>query len=245
LNGRKTLKAILEEAGIDNKEKALEKLLLKYSISLDELHFRIGEGSIAKEIIYRKVIAPDEKENKGFWQNIFSKSSEKEYLPLKSSVINPKEPFFVDERLIYIDYFIPHCCNPVPGDDAIIYKNNHEAMIIHQTQCKHATHYFATQGRMAATIKWMDNGHNNFPAKLIIKGQDRLGLIRDITELISKGMDMNMYSINITIQSRTRFLGEIILFVKNRAVLDQLIERTRKIKGVEYCVREIRFELEQ
>ncbi len=245
LKGREIFNAILRDAGIENKKKAIDKLIQKYSLNQNEIFYKIGDESITKELIYRNLINPNEKANKGFWQTIFNRNAEKEYLPIQSKEFKPNMPYVVDERLIYSDYFIAHCCNPIPGDDSVIYKNKHGALIIHQMKCHQATQFFAAHGKNAVAVKWMDNAQSIFPVKLYIRGVDRVGVIRDITELISFTMDINMHSINITIQSRTRFLGDIVLFVTNKAVLDLVIIRLGKIKGVDNCIRENRFEMEE
>jgi len=244
--GREIFNSIISDAGIKNKTRAAETLQQIYKMSSEEIFFRLGEKIISKEDIYRKLINPYPKEPQSIWRTIFKLTNEKESLPIAQVEIDPKKSFLLDERLIYTHYFLAHCCNPVPGDNSVIYKNKHGAYIIHQTQCPQANEFLAVHGKKAVPVEWMNHSLNIFPAKIVVKGVDRPGLIRDITQEISNyENNLNMYSINVTIHSRTRFLGDIILFVKNKEVLDHLINKIKHIKGVDKCLREYTFEMLQ
>ncbi len=242
--GRETFNSIISDAGIRNKTKAAENLQQIYKMSSEELFFRLGEKIISQEDIYRKLINPHSKGTQSFFRNIFKFTNEKENIPITKVEIDPKKSFLLDERQIYNNYFLAQCCNPVPGDNAVIFQNKHGVYMIHQTQCPQAKEFLAVHGKKAVPVEWMNQSLNIFPAKINVKGVDRPGLIRDIAQEISNNENnLNMHSINVTIQNQTRFLGDIILFVKNKEVLDYLINKVRHIKGVDKCLREYNFEM--
>ena len=84
--------------------------------------------------------------------------------------------------------------------------------------------------------KWIDSSQEEYRADIQITGIDNLGLVSEITQLISTNLHVNMQNLNFTADSGT-FKGKITVVVKNKAMIKKLIDRLKKIEGIEKVTR--------
>jgi len=206
---------------------------------------QIAENIIPKKDIYKLISQNTISINKGFFQNLFKKNNKQENLQIESQhKIEKNKKYLINPALIYSEYFLAHCCNPLPGDDAIIFKNNHNIKILHKKNCKAASHMAAIHGLNSAVIEWVDVSKLKFPAKIHLHGMDRKGILNELTSIITESFDIDIYMLNIKSFNRTRFSGEIILFVSGKAHLNKLIDLLKKIDGIERVDRIDKFDFE-
>ena len=83
-----------------------------------------------------------------------------------------------------VDYRLAKCCNPIPGDDVFGFVTVNEGIKIHRTTCPNAPELLSNHGNRIVKAKWMSEQQNAFLAGLRIIGTDRVGLMRDVTDLI-------------------------------------------------------------
>nr|BCX00007.1 MAG: RelA/SpoT family protein [Bacteroidota bacterium] len=131
-------------------------------------------------------------------------------------------------RLLY-DY--ARCCNPIPGDEVVGYVSRNGILRIHRTNCRNIAHLVQTEPERIKRVEWARHKDLQFIAGLRIMGEDRVGMLNDITGVISRGLKTNIRSINIDTQDGI-FDGTIILYVHDLEHLNRLIERLRRIPGV-------------
>ncbi len=243
--GKAIFNTIITDTGIIDRRKILSNILRYYQLKENEFYVHIDKEIIPKDEIYRLINKNSLKSNNSFWQNIFQRTNENSFLPIEtSSEIDPKKSFAVNPSLIYRDYFIAHCCNPIPGDEAVIFLNRHGAKIIHKKQCKTAIRLMGIQGRKSTSVKWINVSSLKFPAKIQQQGKDRQGLILDCMEIITENMDINMYSVNFKNIQKTKFIGEIVFFVPDLENLNKLIALLLKVKNIDKVTRIDKFEIE-
>lgn len=142
-----------------------------------------------------------------------------------------KDILLIGEDLDVLDYKFAKCCNPIPGDDVFGFITVNEGIKIHRTTCPNAPELLSRHGNRIVKSKWMSQQQNAFLAVLRIIGTDRVGLMRDVTDIISSELKVNMQSISIDTETGI-FDGQIRLYVNSTKHLDELIRKLEKVTGV-------------
>ena len=137
----------------------------------------------------------------------------------------------IGEDLAKIDYTLSKCCNPIPGDDVFGFVTVSEGIKIHRTICPNAAELMAQYGYRIVKAKWTDGHELAFLATLKVKGSDRVGMLNNITRVISNELKVNIRSLTIDTEDGI-FDGTIQLFVHDTKQLDKLIRKLHMVPGV-------------
>jgi GTP pyrophosphokinase len=137
----------------------------------------------------------------------------------------------IGEDMDVIDYKLSKCCNPIPGDNVFGFVTVNEGIKIHRTSCPNAAELMSNYGYRVVKAKWTSQKEIAFLAGLTIVGTDRIGLINDITTIISNELKVNMRSITIDTDNGI-FEGNIKLYVHDTRHLEELMEKLEKVSGV-------------
>jgi len=235
--GKEILLRKLKHLKINFNEKTLNNLVsfFKLKTSLD-LFYRMGNGTIENSEL--KAFANLQK-NKLF--NFFkSKSRISSSEPLEN--IDAEELTNKYDLLVFgteeeqLDYKLAKCCNPIPGNDVFGFITINEGIKVHKKNCPNAVSMQAHYAYRIIKAKWIDSSKQEFKIELRITGIDNMGLVNEITKIISTFMSVNIHSINIT-ENAGVFNGKITISIKNNAQLNQIIHRIKKIKGIEKVER--------
>ena len=135
-----------------------------------------------------------------------------------------------------LDYKLSVCCNPLPGDNVFGFLTINDGIKVHKSNCKNS---LSLQSKFAYRIlkaKWVDSSQYEFSSTIQIIGIDNLGLVNKITTIISENLNINMEKMSFDTEGDT-FKGLITLKVKNKNIVDKLITRLKKIKGVDKVLR--------
>ncbi|AKQ46077.1 MFS transporter [Rufibacter radiotolerans] len=130
-----------------------------------------------------------------------------------------------------IDYTLASCCNPIPGDDVFGFQTEDQGITIHRTTCPKAVELMSNYGHRIVKAKWTGQQELSFLAGISIKGTDRVGLVNDVTKIISNSLKVNMRSITIDSHDGV-FEGRLMVFVNDTAQLEKLIQRLSKVSGL-------------
>jgi GTP pyrophosphokinase len=130
-----------------------------------------------------------------------------------------------------IDYQFAKCCNPISGDDVFGFVTVNEGIKIHRTNCPNAAALLSNYGYRIIKARWTSSKDNSFLASLKIIGADRMGLINDVSRLISSELKVNMRSMSINTEGGI-FEGEIQLYVNDTSHLEHLIRNLEAVQGV-------------
>jgi len=136
-----------------------------------------------------------------------------------------------DENNQTLDYSISTCCNPIPGDDIFGFVTINEGIKVHRINCSNSPELFSKYAYRVTKAEWFTKINNNLVASLVVNGTDRIGVLDDITKIISKQLKVNMKSISISMNDGI-FEGKIELFVADTMQLFKLIEKLKKIKNL-------------
>lgn len=142
-----------------------------------------------------------------------------------------KDILLIGEDMDVLDYRFAKCCNPIPGDDVFGFITVNEGIKIHRTTCPNAPELLSRHGNRIVKAKWMSQQQNAFLAVLRIIGTDRVGMVRDVTDIISNELKVNMQSISIDTETGI-FDGQIRLYVNSTRHLDELIGKLEKVIGI-------------
>jgi GTP pyrophosphokinase len=230
-DGKEILRRKLKHLKISFTEDIIHKLqnFLNLPTSLD-LFYGIGVGSIDNSELKnfaksqdnsfikffrrksKKISNKSSDSNKTYDQLVFGKGSEK------------------------LDYKLSACCNPLPGDNVFGFLTINDGIKVHKSNCKNS---LSLQSKFAYRIlnaKWVDSSQYEFSSTIQIIGIDNLGLVNKITTIISENLNINMEKMSFDTEGDT-FTGLITLKVKNKNIIDKLITRLKKIKGVDKVLR--------
>ncbi|MES2732832.1 MAG: bifunctional (p)ppGpp synthetase/guanosine-3',5'-bis(diphosphate) 3'-pyrophosphohydrolase [Bacteroidota bacterium] len=137
----------------------------------------------------------------------------------------------IGEDMDSIDYTLAKCCNPIAGDDVFGFVTVNEGIKIHRTNCPNAIELMSNYGYRIIKAKWTSQKAIAFLAGLRLTGTDRVGIVNDITRIISNELKVNMRSITIDTNDGI-FEGIIMLFVHDTEHLDILMKKLLKVAGV-------------
>ena len=153
--------------------------------------------------------------------------SPKPHLFIVPEKFNRKKPVYLSEENI-TQYKFPRCCHPIPGDDALGYINNKNEIEIHKRTCPVAAKLKSSFGNRILDIKWDMHKILFFDATIRISGIDRVGMLNEITQVISSQMSVNIHKITITCEDGI-FDGSIEMKVHDRENVKSIIDN---LKGI-------------
>jgi GTP pyrophosphokinase len=143
---------------------------------------------------------------------------------------NRKKPVYISEEN-YNQFKFMGCCHPIPGDDALGYINNKNQIEIHKRACPVADKLKTSYGNRILDIKWDMHKKLYFDATIRISGIDRLGMLSEMTQVISSEMNVNIHKILITCEEGI-FEGTIEMRVHDRDNVRAIIENLKKIQDI-------------
>jgi len=242
--GKQMLEAELLENGVKPSSRVFRKLLPAYECaSKDELYSKLGAGLITLDNLNK--ILKKNAQNKWihYWGLQFLTTPRKrkpteEPANLPQTVIDRKKPFLLTENADEkaLDYRIGQCCNPIPGDDVIGFLDADGKVTVHNTKCSEVIRLSSQFGDKMLTVKWTTHKILSFLTSVSIRGIDRIGIVSELTKVISEELNVNIRKLHIESHDGI-FEGVIDLYVHSANDLNNLIMNVMKIKGIDTVKR--------
>jgi guanosine-3',5'-bis(diphosphate) 3'-pyrophosphohydrolase len=228
--GKEILERKLKSLKITYNTDNLNKLSYFFKLpSTQELFISIANGKIELKDLKDYLAAEKEIENRS---GTPEKNDHQQIEALLSKVKGPESDILlIGEDLQKIDYNLAACCNPIPGDDVFGFVTVSEGIKIHRTNCPNAAQLMANYGYRIVKAKWNRQKELTFLTGLHIIGIDDVGLINNITKVISNDFKVNMRSITVDTDNGI-FDGSIMIYVNDKEHLDKLIENLLEVRGV-------------
>ena len=135
-----------------------------------------------------------------------------------------------------VDYQLAHCCNPIYGDNVFGFVTVSGGIKIHRTDCPNAPELRRRFGYRIVKAKWSGKGASQYQITLRIIGNDDLGIVNNLTSIISKDEKLVLRSINIDSHDGL-FRGNLVVMMSDTARLETLIKKLRTVKGVKQVER--------
>lgn len=234
-DGKEILRRKLKSQKITLNEDTVNKLVtfFKLKTSLD-LFYRVGIGVIDNEKI-KDFASSYHNAFLNFFKNKIRrnpapKDVDKEEITTKyDMLVFGKE----EEKLTYK---LSQCCNPIPGDEVFGFVSVNDGIKVHTKNCPNAISLQSNYAYRIMSAKWIDSTQEEFSADIQITGIDNLGLVNEITNIISDNLHVNMRNLNFSADGGT-FSGKITLVVKNNSILKKLINHLKQVEGIDKVSR--------
>lgn len=227
--GKETLLRKMKQLDLDPNSSVYEQMMAFFRVnSKFDLHYKFGTGTLSLNDL------------KTFKEH-------KPSSPIKTRPQTPADAGLVEQELKkresgsdtlligddmdLVEYKLAKCCTPIPGDEVFGFVTVNEGIKIHRTNCPNATELFANHGHRVIKAKWTSQQQVAFLTGLKIVGTDRVGLINDVSKIISEELKVNMSSIAFNTDDGI-FRGEIMLYVNDTRHLEMLIGKLEKVEGV-------------
>jgi GTP pyrophosphokinase len=235
LDGKEILERKLRQLKIKLDDKVSGQMMKFFQINAsNDLFFNIGNGSIDNKQI--KSFANDYNSYLGYFKRkIGSNTTKIDKISDSGNLIKFDKLVFGKEKEMF-KYSIANCCNPIPGDIVFGFVSVKEGIKVHKKECPNSISLRSNYAYRIITANWIDSENHEFNAQIQISGIDDIGLINNITSLISNSMNVNMNRISFETNDGT-FSGFISVEVKNRVILKILLKKLSSIDGIEKVSR--------
>jgi GTP diphosphokinase / guanosine-3',5'-bis(diphosphate) 3'-diphosphatase len=238
--GMEILEEKLKELNVTPSAEVLKKLLLSYDVlNKDELYSGIELGTINLDNL-KKIVRKNASKNLiKYWElKLIGSKKETRDAPVTPEKIDTSVPFLLRENVENAEqsYEIATCCNPIPGDEVIGYRSHEGPIVIHKPKCPVAIRIMSNEGNRIIAVKWAMHKLVSFLARISMTGIDRIGLVNEITTIISSELKVNMTNISISVKDGI-FEGTIDIYVHHTKDLNNLILKISNIKGIESVKR--------
>ena len=228
--GKETLQRKLRQLKIDINNHVNEQLRSYFSLNSQfDLYYKFGKGIITVNDLKKfKEFKPSSVlKNKPHNSNEDAKTVEQAIAKVKGRY---SDILLIGEDMDVVEYKLAKCCTPIPGDDVFGFVTINEGIKIHRTNCPNSAELLSNHGNRVIKAKWTSQHEVAFLTGLRIVGTDRVGLINDVSKIISEELKVNMSSLSFNTDHGI-FNGEIMLYVNDTRHLDLLISKLEKVEG--------------
>ena len=242
--GMQLLEERLSEYNVVLSGRVLRKLMPAYECrNKDELYSKIGAGIITLDNLGSVLKENSSTKIQKFWKLLLPGSSEVENDDLDLEDIAPSldaTGHGGEDRVDEPDYVMAECCEPIPGDKVVGYRDPKSGrIIIHKSSCDTLIRLAAQSGENIineSEIRWSQQRAISYLATIEIQGMDRAGIILDLTKVITADFNINMRTINIHSHDGI-FEGTLSIYVRDIENLNVLLDNIRHIKGIDKVKR--------
>jgi len=233
--GKVILARKLKSLKITLNDKSINEMVVffKLKTSLD-LFYRVGAG-----IIDNRNLKEYANSRSSTFVNFFKNRIRKPDSPEQIDQDEITEKF---DQLVFgkdeekLEYKMANCCNPIPGDGVFGFVTINEGIKIHKNNCPNALQLRSNYSYRIIPARWIDSTQRDFTVNIAISGIDTLGLVNEVTKVISNNHNIDMKSVNFESNDGV-FSGKIKVIVKNISILKTLMEKLKKINGIDKVTR--------
>ncbi|MEX0600437.1 MAG: bifunctional (p)ppGpp synthetase/guanosine-3',5'-bis(diphosphate) 3'-pyrophosphohydrolase, partial [Rhodothermales bacterium] len=233
--GRDMLDKKLEKAGLEIDEQDLNKVATKLKFpNPQQLFYEIGTGLYdPKDFI--DYVKDNSAEQRGDQAEDVSddEALRLQYESFLDTAQSTAQPALKIDGELHTDIVTKYasCCNPIPGDDVFGYVSRSSGIKIHRVNCRNAPNLLINHPDRIVQVEWSRQKDVQFLSALRVMGEDRVGIVSDITTVISKNLKTNIRSITIDSDDGV-FEGTIVCSVTDLEHLRRVIERLKRIDGI-------------
>ncbi len=156
--------------------------------------------------------------------------------PNKEIFKNNDDVLVIDQNLKGIDFTLAKCCHPIYGDNIFGFVTVNGGIKIHRTDCPNAPDLRQRFGYRIVKARWSGKGASQYATTLRVIGNDDIGIVSNITNIISKDEKITMRSINIDSHDGL-FSGNLVVLLDDSSKLNALIKKLQTVKGVKHVTR--------
>ena len=234
INGKEILERKLNALKLNFSENNLKIILKHYHFKEHtEFFFQIAQGTVDLS----KIKEINHKSGQLYISSSITKSIKNTFESLVQRVRGNENEIIIGEGADpNLDYKLAPCCNPLPGDQVFGFITINDGIKIHRNNCPNARQLRANYAYRILAANWKDYKRDAFITGLKFIGIDNVGLVKELTTIISDLEKVNMKSLNFDSKDGV-FEGNIMLYVYDKNHLENLIRKLRNIEGIEKVVR--------
>jgi len=234
--GKEILQRKLKHLKITLNEKTINELVnfFKLRTSLD-LFYRFGNGSIDNQQL-KNFVSQRSNAFYSFFKSKIKRKRKVEFENKNEELTNNYDLLVFGKDEEKLEYKLAPCCNPIPGDKVFGFVTVSEGIKVHKQNCPNAISMQSQFSYRIMPAKWIDSTQQEHNVLLKITGFDKVGLVSEVTRIISSSMNVNINNLNMT-TNNGMFDGKIVVGIKNNDQLKKLITRIKKIEGIDKVIR--------
>ena len=246
--GEDMLTDFFHQENLPSNDENIKKLCnLHHVKNYDELTLNIGQGIFSlgeadKNELKEKPSPTNWKKYISFAFGGTSKNKQEEKQAEQPALnIDKKKIIKLTPDAIQKNYILADCCKPIPGDDVLGYIDDNNRIVIHKRQCPIAAQLKTSFGNRLLAVEWETGKALNFPVNVYIKGIDGIGVLNQVTQVISQQLNVNIHKLNIESNDGI-FEGRIQLYVHDVDDVNTICTNLKKIDYIKKVTRIENFE---
>ncbi|MGB2445264.1 MAG: RelA/SpoT family protein, partial [Schleiferiaceae bacterium] len=237
--GQMTLERKLKVLKLKSTHSNIQKLVNYFGLkNPDELFYKVGLG-----VIDNKKLREYARETAGlvnYFKRRIVKSSYAKQKPLSNEAKKDLMLVFgTDEH--EMEYTLAKCCNPIPGDRVFGFVTTAEGLKVHRDDCPNAVLLQSRFANRTLKAKWIDKKGTFATINLLIEGMDRMGLVNDVTKVISSELSLNIKAISFAVDDGL-FTGQVTIEVADKVALTDTITNIKQLEGISTVSRVGKFD---
>ncbi len=227
-NGKEILERKFNSLKVDFDEENIT-VVVKYFEAKEhtDLFFQIAQ----EKVDLSKLKALVQKGGRLKLPSSFTKSIKDTFESIFTKVVGKKEEIIIGDASTKFDFTLAPCCNPVPGDKVFGFLTINDGIKIHRNNCPNAKTMLANYAYRVINAKWANQKKESFLTGIHFTGIDDLGIVQNITRIISEQQHVNMKSISFDSNDGI-FEGKIMLYVSDTIHLSSLVEKLKAVDGI-------------
>ena len=233
--GKEILRRKLKQLKISLNDSSINELVrfFKLKTSLD-LFYRVGINTIDNPML-KKYASSRSNVLMSFLKNSIRRKP-KEFDLNKQEITQKYDMLVFGSDEEKLEYKLSKCCNPIQGDGVFGFLTINDGIKVHKFNCPNALSLQSNYAYRIINAKWIDSSQQDFTVIINISGIDTFGLANNITKVISDNMNVNMKKLNFQTNSGV-FSGSITMLVKSNNYAMKVMEKIKKLNGVEKVKR--------
>ena len=206
---------------------------------VSDFYKQIAEGLIDANAVVDKYIEVREGEKTITGDNVARSASEFELDESKIAGLNTNisdDVLVIDRNLKGLDYQLARCCQPIYGDPIFGFVTISGGIKIHRIDCPNAPELRRRYGYRVVKARWSGKGSSQYSITLRVVGNDDIGIVNNLTSIISKDEKLVLRSINIDSHDGL-FSGNLVVMLEDTSRLEALLKKLRTVRGVKQVER--------
>ena len=236
---KETLERKFKNRKIDYDEATMMRLIKRMGFKvITEFYQNIADGTLDVNDIMDRYLEQQKRDNDAHDEIQYRSAENYNFQNPQPDENGGKEDvLIIDQNLKGIDFKLARCCNPIYGDDVFGFVSVTGGIKIHRCDCPNAAELRARFGYRIVKARWAGKSQGTqYPITLRVVGHDDIGIVTNITSIISKEAGINLRSIGID-SNDGLFSGTLTIMVEDTARLEALIKKLRTVKGVKQVTR--------
>lgn len=228
--GIKIFEEQLSKFNVKQSGRVLRKVIPAYECSnKDEFYSKLGAGIINLDDLEKVLKSNSKSKILKFW-TLFINNEDKDDDDIAQDNNNKPADKTAPEQFVRAE-----CCNPIPGDQVVGFRDPMtNQIIVHKATCDELNRLASQFGKniIKGEIKWSQHKSMSYLSNIEIRGIDRMGILLDLTKVISGDFSINMRAVSMQSHDGI-FEGTLSLYVKDAESLNAILDKIRKVKGID------------